>query len=112
MCVEAIVIMETTNTRNLVKKLSLIMAALGPLPRTGEKRGQTRGGSEFSYPVFEEADILQPVQRELAGHGVVIVPKCLAIDYHVVEGKQGDVPKTTVFTLVEYQICDAESCER
>jgi hypothetical protein len=88
------------------------MGKLGALPRTGEKKGQTRAGGEFSYDVFLESDILQPVQAALAEHGLIIVPKCMAVDHHVIAGKPNEAPKTLVDTLVEYTVCDSESDEK
>jgi hypothetical protein len=104
--------METTNTRTLARKLATIMGKLGALPRTGEKKGQTRAGGEFSYDVFLESDILQPVQKALAAHGIIIIPKCVAVDRHVMAGKPNEAPRTLVDVLVEYIVCDSESDEK
>jgi hypothetical protein len=105
--------METTNTRSLVKKLTTIMAELGPLPRTGEKRGQTRAGGEFSYDVFLESDILQPVQRALSAHGVVIVPETVALDRREFPSDRPDrAPQKLVDVMVRFTVCDADSGEQ
>ena len=102
--------MSTPDTRTLTKKIALIMGALGPLPRTGEKRGATRAGGEFAYDVFLEGDILQPVQKALAAHGVVIVPETVAVDRRELPSDKPDRPPLRlVDELVRYTVHDADS---
>lgn len=102
--------MGTTDARTLVKKLATIMQTLGPLPRTGEKRGTARSGTEFSFDVFLEGDILVPVQQALSTHGVVIVPETVAVDRRELPSDKPDRPPLRlVDVLVRYTVHDADS---
>jgi hypothetical protein len=89
------------------------MGELGPLPRTGQKKGTTRAGSEFAYTVFVESDILQPVQKALAAHGIVIIPEVVALDRRELPADRPDrSPQRLVDLMVRFTICDADSGEQ
>ena len=105
--------MEPTEQHTLVRKLTAIMSELGPLPRTGQKKGTARSGTEFSFDVFLEADILQPVQKALSTHGVVIVPEVVALDRRELPADRPDrSPQRLVDVLVKFTVCDADSGEQ
>ena len=101
--------MEATE-RILAKKLATITGELsGQIHRTGQKKGQTRSGPEFSYPVLNESDVLGPGARVLAARGIGFLPEVLSVDH--LEANFETKSKHLCDVLGRFTFLDGESGE-
>lgn len=94
---------EVKPARGLAAKLSAIMGELGKIAPSGTKRGESKKGESFEFDVWQESDIVDPVQAALIRHRLVIVPNTVQHEYQEKPG--------VVFARVEFSLCDGESGE-